>query len=58
MSKLELEMKIPTCHRIDFDKVKTVKDIKAILQATEIIIYDNNDHWDKVKHLLIDRDDK
>ncbi len=49
-----MKMKIPTCHRIDFDKVKTVKDIKVILQAIEIIIYDDNDHWDEVKHLMTD----
>ncbi len=57
MSKSKLKMKIPTCHRIDFDKVNTVEDIKVILQSIEIIIYDNNDHWDSVKHLLIDRTD-
>lgn len=55
MSHTPLKAKIPTCHRIDFDKVKTVKDIKLLLQATEIIIYDDNDHWKDVKHLMTDR---
>ena len=45
---------IPTCHRFDFDKVKTIDDIKAILRVSHIVIYDNFDGFDEVKHLLED----
>ena len=45
---------IPTCHRFDFDKVKTIDDIKAILRVSQIVIYDNFDGFDEVKHLLED----
>ena len=44
----------PTQHEIDFDKVKTIADIKLILKGMYFIIYDNNEHFESLKHLLKD----
>lgn len=49
-------MNTPTQHEIDFDKVKTIADIKLIMKSLYFIIYDNHEHFDDIKHLLKDVD--
>ena len=49
---------IPTQYHIDFDKVQTIDDIKVILDSLYLIIYDNHENFDKIKHLLKDIDDE
>ena len=51
------DITIPTCHRIDFDKVTSIADIKLILESLYIIVYDNHEYFDKFKHLLEDDND-
>ena len=45
---------IPTCHRFDFDKVKTIDDIKLLLEVSQLIVYDNYEGFNDIKHLLAD----
>ena len=48
------EISTPTQHEIDFDKVWTLKDVKLIMECLYIIIYDNHERFDDIKHLLKD----
>ena len=52
------EIAIPTCHRVDFTKVKTVTDLKLIVDAMQPIFYDNYEDFHKIKHLLSDVNEK
>lgn len=44
----------PTQYEVDFDKVKTIADIKLIMKSLYFIIYDNHEEFDNIKHLLKD----
>ena len=52
------KIETPSCHRIDFDKVTSIADIKLILESLYIVVYDNHEDFDKFKHLLADLDDE
>lgn len=45
---------VPKSYKLDLDKVKTVDDIKQVLELLDIVVYDNYKHFDKFKHLLKD----
>ncbi len=50
-------MNTPTQHEVNWDKVRTLKDIKLIMKATRFIIYDNDEQFESLKHLLKDVND-
>lgn len=51
-------MKTPSQHEVNWDKVKTIKDIKLIMNAMNFIIYDNDENFESLKHLLKDVEDE
>jgi len=43
---------LPTMHKLDTDKIKTVEDIILVLKAIRIEIGTDHPMYDEVKHLL------
>jgi sporulation protein YlmC with PRC-barrel domain len=43
-------------YKIDFDKVKTIKDIKLILSALQIAFSESYENFEDIKHLLKEED--
>lgn len=44
--------RVPRSHQIDGSKIKTIEDIAIIIDAMQIIVSDNYEKFDEIKHLL------
>lgn len=47
-----LTMTLPKKYEIDFDKINTIEDIKQVLKAMDIAVFDHSSEFDSLKHLL------
>ena len=49
-----ISLTFPRGYKIDFDKVKTIDDIKLLLEAVDITVFSHYGRYDEIKHLLKD----
>lgn len=47
-----ISLTFPRGYKIDFDKVKTIDDIKLLLEAVDITVFPQYHRYDEIKHLL------
>lgn len=46
------ELKQPKGYKLDTDKIQSLNDVLLILKSLNLIVYDNYEHFDEIKHLL------
>lgn len=53
-------MNVVKAKRIDFNKVKTVDDVKQILKAMNMVFYDDGfvPEFEHVRHYLVDKEEE
>jgi glutaredoxin-related protein len=46
-------MIVPVCYKIDWDKVETLEDLKNIVKALEMQVWDNHPKFETLKEYLV-----